>query len=143
METKVLVIRHTRIEGQQIMGDLYVYQGKTVLFKCCTIERDWVDNKPKESCIPAGSYPLIYEWSPGFKMNLFEMKNVPGRSETKIHIANYATQLLGCIAVGSGYAFINADQVPDLVNSAKTLEKLHNALFPTKKTTITIVDIWE
>lgn len=142
-QAKIVLIRHTRIPGIQIMGDLYVYSGKNVAFKCATIERDWQDNKPRISCIPAGSYPLKYEWSPGFNMNLYELKNVPGRSEVKIHVANYASQLNGCIAVGSSYAFVNSDQTPDLVNSAKTLERLHNALFPLKESTITIVDIWK
>lgn len=142
MQPKIILIRHTRIEGKQVMGDLLVYLGQSTIYKCATIERDWQNNERQESCIPAGKYKAVYEHSPAFNMNLYELKGVPGRSEIKIHVANYFSQLNGCIAVGQGYAMINKDGVPDLTSSGVTLNKLHNALYPHKEITITIVDAW-
>lgn len=67
-----------------------------------TLEKQWKGNENKISCIPEGEYPLVWEHSPAFKTDLFELKNVPNRSEIKIHPANWERQLLGCIALGTG-----------------------------------------
>ena len=72
-----------------------------------TVERPWAQNKPSISCIPAGSYPLVLGTfysgdGPGGKSDYpaYEVQNVPGRAQIKIHIANKASQLKGCIAPG-------------------------------------------
>jgi hypothetical protein len=65
------------------------------------LELPWVDNKINVSCVPAGTYPLTLEWSYKFQTNLYELKNVPGRSECKFHPGNYLSDLQGCIAPGS------------------------------------------
>ena len=58
-------------------------------------------------CIPAGRYSLklgMYYGGdgPGGKEDYpaYEVGNVPGRTLIKLHGANRATQLLGCIALG-------------------------------------------
>jgi len=65
-----------------------------------TIERPWADNRPRISCIPAGSYlckPRIFERG-GYRT--YEVTGVPGRSLILIHIANFAADVLGCIGLG-------------------------------------------
>lgn len=64
-----------------------------------TLELPWLDNKPRESCIRAGTYPIALTWSNRWKKPMLEVVNVPGRSGIRIHNANFATELLGCIAV--------------------------------------------
>jgi hypothetical protein len=76
-------------------------------WECFTLERPWAQNKPSVSCIPAGLYPLRLGMfyggdGPGGKPDYpaYEVLNVPDRQWIKIHIANLALQVNGCIAVG-------------------------------------------
>lgn len=50
--------------------------------------------------IPNGVYKALYEYSPKFDQKLWELKGIPERREIKIHPANFARQLKGCIAIG-------------------------------------------
>lgn len=63
-------------------------------FLCHTLE-----NKMKE--IPAGVYGIQFYASPKNKVTVPLLKDVPGRSEIEIHIANWPIELEGCIAVGT------------------------------------------
>lgn len=65
-----------------------------------TIERPDKNNEPMVSCIPAGTYHVTYEMSPSRGEKTFRLVNVPGRSGILIHPANWAYQLMGCIALG-------------------------------------------
>ena len=111
-----------------IIGKLDIYDGPLKVFSCKTLERPWVQNVTRKSCVPAGTYPVVLEYSPHFDRELNELKLVPGRSEVKIHVANYVRQLEGCIAVGLSIGDINADGVPDLKSSGVALDRLHAAL---------------
>lgn len=65
-----------------------------------TIERPWKGNERGVSCIPAGTYRVRYTMSKRFSRKLYEVADVPGRSGIRIHAANWASQLEGCIALG-------------------------------------------
>lgn len=68
-------------------------------------ELPWRDNRRQRSCIPAGKYRCELVRSPRFGL-VYEVKNVPGRSNVLIHRANlggdiergWDTELQGCIA---------------------------------------------
>jgi hypothetical protein len=65
-----------------------------------TVEDDWKDNEPGESCIPAGLYPLrrtIYHKG-GYET--FEIAGVLGRQRILIHRANTEEDVKGCVGVG-------------------------------------------
>ena len=111
-----------------IIGKLDIYDGPLKVFSCKTLERPWVQNVTRKSCVPAGTYPVVLEYSPHFDRELNELKLVPGRSEVKIHVANYVRQLEGCIGVGLSVGDINKDGVPDMVSSRVALDRLHEAL---------------
>lgn len=64
-----------------------------------TLERPWMGNAQMTSCIPAGPYRLAITYSNRFKKEMLEVLKVPGRSGIRIHNANFATELEGCIAV--------------------------------------------
>lgn len=51
-------------------------------------------------CINTGEYLAKYEYSPKFRQHLIELKNVPNRSEIKIHAGNFSKDTQGCILVG-------------------------------------------
>lgn len=105
-------------------------------FRCVTVERPWEDNQNEVSCIPAGTYPLHLEYSARFKKNLWEVKNVPKRSEVKIHNANFATQLEGCIAVGKEKALIGGKM--GITSSITTLSSFMAAMGDDKEAVIVV-----
>ncbi len=76
----------------------------------CTVERPWLDNKLFVSCIPTGVYPLVLG---EFRRNTddesddypaYEIHEVPGRTNIKIHIANYPHEIEGCVGLGKRFA---------------------------------------
>ena len=70
-----------------------------------TLERPWKDNKAWESCIPFGMYPLTrLDKSKAFNYPHYLLEGVPDRTFIKIHVANYPSELHGCIGVGSYFA---------------------------------------
>lgn len=80
---------------------------------CVTAERAWVDTDgngigdTNESRIPAGTYRCHRDTHGKNKPNpytVWELENVPGRSEVHIHIGNNPrTDSLGCPLVGSAW----------------------------------------
>ena len=65
-----------------------------------TLELPWLDNKPNISCIPADCYTAKRDYYHKGGYAAFELRNVPSRSEIKIHIGNWTRDVLGCIVVG-------------------------------------------
>jgi Family of unknown function (DUF5675) len=76
-----------------------------------SIELPWRNNDKGASCVPAGTYDLIPYNSPKHGptwclhnplLNVYGTEPVPagGRDHCEIHSANFARQLLGCIALG-------------------------------------------
>lgn len=123
------------------LGKLGIWQSESYklwneVFQCKTLELPWKQNLKKESCIPNGVYPVILEYSEHFKQALWEIKQVPDRSEVKIHIANRASELLGCIAIGKEFTILGNEKV--LTDSAETLKEFHSVLDGQKYLTIEI-----
>ena len=59
---------------------------------------------------------------------LWEIYGVDGRSECKFHIANYWSQLLGCVALGLRTLFMDGDNTYDLTKSRIALEEFTASL---------------
>lgn len=91
------LIRHT-FQADCTLGTL-LDSAMNDRFVAVTIERPWLDNKPRVSCIPEGIYDVVPYDSPT-KGTVFLLKNVPHRDMIEIHSANLASELLGCIAPG-------------------------------------------
>ena len=125
---KTVIIRRFKINKQYTYGHCFVEGDGQVDYLGASIEKGWNDNKVGESCIPNGTYDLVYEHSAKFKKKLWEIYGVKGRSECKFHVANNASGLQGCIALGKIH--INIDKDPELeVNySGDTLKKLHKMM---------------
>ena len=66
-----------------------------------TVELPWMGNKPFESCIPPGRYPVVTRETKS-KGRHWLLCGVPERDLILIHAANYASELQGCIAPGLG-----------------------------------------
>jgi len=76
-------------ENNVILGDLYVDNN----LLCNTLENF-------EKCIPEGLYTINITYSEHFQRYLPELV-VPGRTGIRIHAGNFASDVTGCIAVGS------------------------------------------
>ncbi len=118
-------------DRNQSSGTIVVLDKKNFpLYASLGLERGWRNNQSNVSCIPIGVYPVILEWSPRFNTMLWEIKDVPNRSECKFHSANYWKQLNGCVAPGLKYTRINNDNYRDVTNSKNSLKAFHDALKP-------------
>jgi len=138
---EVLVIRDYE-DKEQCLGRLYVRnEFGQIIFQCETLERSYKDNRRNVSSIPIGKYPLMLEWSNRFRKELWEIYNVPGRSECKIHAANYWYQLNGCISLGRTRKDINGDGFADVTSSRKTMAKFHEAMQGIRISSITVSNI--
>lgn len=78
---------------------------------CFTVEREWNNNNPSVSCVPAGTYRLKQHKSPKFGQ-CFAIEapslgvTVYGpsqRTHCLMHVANFPQQLEGCIAPGTAW----------------------------------------
>lgn len=74
-----------------------------------TLELPVRSNRKGLDAIPAGTYEILMTYSPKFsKKGIYKelgglvplIANVPNRSGIRIHVANYLSQLEGCIAPG-------------------------------------------
>lgn len=110
-------------------GSWYDRNHSTLL--CKTLELPWranqISSDPlKASCIPEGIYLLELQQPTTTRPYLhYRIVHVPGRhwhpdtkrSSVLVHPANYADQLLGCIAPGSRHADLNKDKIIDIEDS--------------------------
>lgn len=128
MKITVKIHRYWQDENQSFGTCVVLDDKKQPLFASLSLERGWRENQNGVSCIPIGKYPLKLEYSNRFKMDLWEIKNVPNRSETKFHSANYWHQLEGCIALGLRANKLNSDAYMDITASADTIKAFHIAL---------------
>ncbi|WP_372744295.1 DUF5675 family protein [Lutibacter sp.] len=129
MKTPLIKLhRYSQDQNQSLSTTVILDDSNNPLYSSITLERGWRNNKQGESCIPAGVYDVVLEYSPKFKKDLWEIKNVPNRSECKFHSANYWHQLNGCIAPGRRPKYLNSDKYLDVTDSVNTLKDFHAAL---------------
>ncbi len=109
-------------------GKLVVSNG----FTCDTLELPWKDNAKQLSCIPAGVYKVVPRNSLKYSNHL-HITGVTGRDFILIHWGNYAASanpktgtpdIKGCVLVGYGYADLNGDKLPEIVQSRKAFNDL-------------------
>lgn len=91
-----LTLRRTERIADGTFGQLVV-PGHPPL---CTIEDDWLDNLPNQSCIPVGLYALRRTVFYKHGYETFEVTGVPDRRRILIHPANTEEDVQGCIGVG-------------------------------------------
>jgi len=126
---KTLFISRFKVTDNYSIGHCYlVDEDCEKHYLAHTLERGWVDNKKRVSCVPDGIYNLKLEWSNKFKCNLWELYGVEDRSECKFHAANYWYELNGCIALGNKHKDIDGDGDPDVTSSRVAMKRLHKAL---------------
>lgn len=139
---KTIIISRDEGDKKQTMGVCYVKDEQgCLLFKSESMERGWMNNERRVSSIPEGTYPVKLEYSNRFRKKLYEIYDVPNRSECKFHAANYARQLNGCIALGQKRVDIDGDGYRDVTSSRKTMAAFHKAMGGDTKARLVVKNI--
>jgi len=86
------------------------------------VERPWLDNQLNISCIPAGYYDIRIGTFHIGGYQCLEFLDVPNRSAIKVHIANRASELEGCVAVGESLGWMYGEWA--VFNSRRAFQKL-------------------
>jgi hypothetical protein len=100
-----------------------------------TIENPWQDNEPNVSCIPEGSYEMERYDSPSHGKNTWQLVGVLNRTYIQIHVANYASNVLGCIGLGTGVM----SNLGGVSNSRNALDALYKLTYGVDRAEIIIV----
>ena len=77
-------------------------------FTCATLELPARNNAPDISCVPAGTYLVVKDYSGKRSRYVYELRRVPGRREIQFHKGNWAgrkelglrADTEGCILLG-------------------------------------------
>ena len=76
------------------------------IFSCLTAENPDRGNQPRVSCIPEGEYKLVRSvfhrgGYPCFQILSADGSGIPGRTLVKVHRGNVASDVQGCVVLGS------------------------------------------
>lgn len=105
-------------------------------FQCFTVERPWLNNVPRESCIPEGDYEMVLGRFNRGGYPAYELIGVPGRSLIKIHRGNTMDDVLGCIALGRSLGWVANKWA--VISSRVAFGQFMGIMSGTEKTTIRI-----
>ncbi|MBU6952751.1 DUF5675 family protein [Hahella sp. HN01] len=85
------------------------------------LERPWLDNRPKVSCIPAGVYDATFmeRSSSGKYKKVYWLQDVPDRTGILIHNGNIVTHTQGCLLIGDRRGWLSGK--PAVLNSRSAL----------------------
>ncbi len=97
----------TRYCQSKLMGTFGILRLESG-WECRTIERPWLENTPFVSCVPEGTYDIQLDRYHAEDYPAYELLNVVGRTEIKIHAANVSNELAGCIAPGLDETFMKS-----------------------------------
>lgn len=92
---------------------------------CVTCEDPWVQNMTSISCIPEGIYKCSEFNGKRFK-DVWEVRDVPGRSAILIHQGNTIDDTHGCILVGR--CFGKLGNLPAVLQSSEAMQILRERL---------------
>jgi len=105
-----------------------------------TIERPWIPDhthgsRPSESCIPDGAYELVPHEGTRYKKTwalvnpellVYQHPEAVGRSAILFHVGNWADDVIGCIAPGTGRRVMRG--APAVTGSGNAMEKIRDLL---------------
>jgi len=148
MHTATLYRLSSSDEGT--LGVLVSESGGGAPLVLATMEAPTRDNVPNYSCIPEGTYRVVWEHSAAFKRYLYELYDVPGRTETKFHPGNYGgdyrlgfrRDTRGCILPGTGFVRMRVPRVgnwQDAVEGSHAAVSLMEAHFGTEPWLLSVV----
>ena len=101
---------------------VFLFEGEPI---CLSMENKWHQNERYVSCIPSGTYKCS-SYSSDKYPNVYEVKDVPGRTAILIHIGNTASDTQGCILPGSEFGYLKGKHA--VLGSAKAMNKLRDII---------------
>lgn len=100
-----------RYRLQRLSSDDFATYGQIVDAEenivCVTLELPWRNNEHDVSCVPAGEYAAHRRPSERRGYEVFELDDLPPRTNVEMHIGNLPHDSLGCILIGARFEDIN------------------------------------
>ena len=119
-----LVLERNKSTLHSVTGKLLLLDNKNnLILQLRTLERPWVFNERKISCIPSGTYLVKRHISPKFGQ-CFKIQDVQGRSDILIHSGNVVSDTIGCVLVGLTKGSGVDNEPPMICNSRKAMAVL-------------------
>lgn len=148
MSAPTLHIRRVKTGDHGTFGRLALQFAGSCL-TLTTLELPWRSNTRSISCIPVGRYDCEYEYSAKFGRKLWELKDVPARSEIKFHAGNHAGDVkrgllsdsAGCILLGLYESTYKGQSA--IVRSSDALAAFHSFLKGAKEATVEIAEDYD
>ena len=119
-----LILERNKSTLHSTTGKLLLVDNKNnLIIQLQTLERPWVFNERKVSCIPTGTYLIKRHISPKFGQ-CFKIQDVKGRSDILIHSGNVVSDTLGCVLVGLTCGSVDDGNTAMVYNSRKAMAVL-------------------
>lgn len=120
IDNKIPTLTLSRVyeKEQCVLGELCSKDG---CFTIKTLELPYKENQPKISSIPNGLYYCEHFDGTRFR-EVWQVKNVKGRSAILLHSGNISDDIEGCILVGTRYGTLGSKTA--VLNSREALERL-------------------
>ena len=119
-----LILERNKSTLHSTTGRLMLLDNKNnLIVQLKTLERPWIFNERKVSCIPTGTYLVKRHVSPKFGQCL-KVQDVKGRSDILIHSGNVVNDTLGCILVGLSAGSADDSDTAMIYNSRKAMAVL-------------------
>lgn len=119
-----LILERNKSTLHSATGKLLLIDNKNnLILQLQTLERPWIFNERKVSCIPTGTYLVKRHISPKFGQ-CFKIQDVKGRSDILIHSGNVVNDTLGCVLVGLTSSSVDYSSSAVIYNSRKAMAVL-------------------
>ena len=119
-----LILERNKSTLHSTTGKLLLVDNKNnLILQLQTLERPWIFNERKVSCIPTGTYLVKRHNSPKFGQCL-KVQDVKGRSDILFHSGNVVNDTLGCILVGLSAGSVDDSDTAMIYNSRKAMAVL-------------------
>ena len=119
-----LILERNKSTLHSTTGKLLLVDNKSnLILQLQTLERPWIFNERKVSCIPTGTYLVKRHDSPKFGQ-CFKVQDVKGRSDILVHSGNVVNDTLGCILVGLTSGTVDDSTTAMIYNSRKAMAVL-------------------
>ena len=101
-----------RVTLDTLFGDDHGTFGELTVkgYSFFSLEDEWRDNQPNESCIPAGTYVIERTVYQRYGYPTYEVMDVPDRSRILFHPLNTEEDTEGCIGLGLNLGFLVVDR---------------------------------
>lgn len=138
------LVRHKQ-DSWMTLGRLFAADGEQI---CVTLERPWVDldkdgrRDENVSRIAPGTYHVKLRHDSPKHGTVYELQDVPDTKNAQIHVANWPTQLKGCIATGTAFgdATIGGVSKPGVTGSKTAYDKFMREMNASPEFLLTIID---